>query len=55
MTALLGLLSSFFTWCVTNLMTIVGYVSSDPVLVIMVVAMPVVGFAFGLLHRLIKM
>lgn len=55
MTALLSDLALVFTQCTTWFTSILSSITGNPVLLILVVAMPVIGFAFGLLRRLIRM
>lgn len=55
MTAFLGNIGDFFTQSVTWLGDVLDVVVDNPALLIMVIAMPVVGFAVGLLGRLIRL
>ena len=55
MSALLTEIGSFFTQSVGWMGDILDTVIASPALLILVIAMPVVGFAFGLLGRLIRM
>lgn len=55
MSALLTNLDLFFTQSISWMGSILSTVVSTPALLILVIAMPVVGFAFGLLGRLIRM
>lgn len=55
MSTLLTEIGAFFTQAITWMSSILTEVTSDPALLILVIAMPVVGFAFGLLGRLIRM
>lgn len=55
MSALLTEIGTFFTQSVTWMGDILDTVIASPALLILVIAMPVVGFAFGLLGRLIRM
>lgn len=55
MTAILSEIGSFFTQSVTWMGDILNTVTESPALLILVIAMPVVGFSFGLLGRLIRM
>lgn len=55
MTAFLGNIGEFFTQSVTWLGDILDVVVENPALLIMVIAMPVFGFAVGLLGRLIRL
>ena len=55
MSAILTEIGTFFTQSVTWMGDILDTVIASPALLILVIAMPVVGFAFGLLGRLIRM
>lgn len=55
MTAILTSIGEFFTQSITWLGDVLDVVTSNPVLLIMVIAMPVCGFAVGLLSRLIRL
>lgn len=55
MSAILTEIGTFFTQSVTWMGDILNTVTDSPALLILVIAMPVVGFAFGLLGRLIRM
>lgn len=55
MTEVLTNIGTFFTQAIEWLGTVLDTVVSNPVLLIMVVAMPIVGFAVGLLSRLIRL
>lgn len=55
MTAFLTSIGEFFNQSLTWMSTILTKVISDPALTVLVLGFPIVGFAFGLLHRLIKM
>ena len=55
MSALLTEIGTFFTQSVTWMGDILDTVIASPALLILVIAMPVVGFAFGLLGCLIRM
>lgn len=55
MTAFLSNIGEFFTQSVTWLGDVLDVVVQNPALLIMVIAMPVVGFAVGLLGRLIRL
>lgn len=55
MAAILSEIGTFFTQSITWMGDILTEVTSTPALLILVIAMPVVGFAFGLLGRLIRM
>lgn len=55
MTAILTSIGEFFTQSITWLGNVLDVVTENPVLLIMVIAMPVCGFAVGLLSRLIRL
>lgn len=55
MSSFLTEIGTFFTQSVTWLGDILDVVTSSPVLTVMVIAMPIVGFAVGLLSRLIRL
>ena len=55
MAAVLTSIGTFFTQSITWLGEVLEVVSSNPLLLIMVIAMPVCGFAVGLLGRLIRL
>lgn len=55
MTAFLENIGTFFTQSVTWLGDVLDTVTASPALTIMVLAMPIVGFAVGLLGRLIRL
>lgn len=55
MTAFLTNIGTFFTQSVAWMGDVLTEVTSNPVLLVMVIAMPVVGFAVGLLGRLIRL
>lgn len=55
MTTLLTGIGSFFTQSVEWLGDVLTVITGNPALLILVIAMPVVGFSVGLLNRLIKM
>ena len=55
MSAILTEIGTFFTQAVTWLGDVLDVIVANPVLLILVVAMPVCGFAVGLLNRLIKL
>lgn len=55
MATLLSDIGSFFSQSITWMGDILNEVTTSPALLILVIAMPVVGFAFGLLGRLIRM
>lgn len=54
MEAILTQIGSFFTQATTWAGDVLDIIVSNPVLLIMVVCMPVVGFAVGLLGRLFR-
>lgn len=55
MTTLLSGIGEFFTKAVDWLGTVLNTITGNPALLILCIAMPVIGFAVGLLNRLIKM
>lgn len=55
MSTFLGDIGTFFTQSITWLGDVLDVIVSNPALLIMVIAMPVVGFAVGLLSRLIRL
>lgn len=55
MTTILTSIGEFFTQSITWLGDVLDVVTENPVLLIMVIAMPIVGFAVGLLSRLIRL
>ena len=55
MTAFLGTVGEFFTQSVTWMGDVLDVVIENPALTVMVIAMPIVGFAVGLLGRLIRL
>lgn len=55
MTAFLGDIGTFFTQSMTWMGDVLTKVTSNPALLVLVIAMPVCGFAVGLLSRLIRM
>lgn len=55
MTTLLSGIGSFFTQSVEWLGDVLTVITGNPALLILVIAMPVIGFSVGLLNRLIKM
>lgn len=52
---LLTNIGAFFTQAVSWLGDVLDTIVGNPALLILVIAMPVIGFAVGLLRRLIKM
>lgn len=55
METLLGDIGTFFTQSVAWMGDVLTEVTSTPALLILVIAMPVIGFAVGLLSRLIRL
>ena len=55
MATFLESIGSFFTQSITWLGDVLDVVVSNPALTVMVLAMPIVGFAVGLLSRLIRL
>jgi len=55
MSAFLTDVGTFFTQSVTWMGDVLTEVTSTPALMVMVLAMPIVGFAVGLLSRLIRL
>ena len=55
MSAFLGNIGTFFTESLNWLSEVLTKVSDSPELTVMVLAMPIVGFAVGLLSRLIRL
>lgn len=55
MTDFLTQIGTFFTQSITWLGDVLDTVTASPALLVMVIAMPVVGFAVGLLSRLIRL
>ncbi|MFQ6724594.1 MAG: hypothetical protein ACLRFE_04630 [Clostridia bacterium] len=55
MSAFLTDIGTFFTQAITWLGDVLTEVTSTPALLVMVIAMPVCGFAVGLLSRLIRL
>lgn len=55
MSTILTEIGTFFTQAVTWMGDVLDVIVGNPVLLVMVVAMPVVGFAVGLLSRLIRL
>ena len=53
--ALLTDIGTFFTQSITWLGTVLNTITSNPALLILCIAMPVIGFSVGLLNRLIRM
>ncbi len=55
MATILENIGTFFTQSVTWMGEVLNVITSNPTLLLMVIAMPVVGFAVGLLSRLIRL
>ena len=55
MQSILTEIGTFFTQSVTWMGDVLDTIVSSPALLLMVIAMPVVGFAVGLLSRLIRL
>lgn len=55
MSAFLTNIGTFFTQSITWLGDVLDTVIASPALTVMVLAMPIVGFAVGLLSRLIRL
>lgn len=55
MSTILTDIGTFFTQAVTWMGDVLDVIVGNPILLVMVVAMPVVGFAVGLLSRLIRL
>lgn len=55
MEAFLSNIGTFFTQSTTWLGNVLDIVTENPALTVMVLAMPIVGFAVGLLSRLIRL
>lgn len=55
MSAFLTEIGTFFTQAITWLGDVLDVIVQNPALLVMVIAMPVVGFAVGLLSRLIRL
>lgn len=55
MQAFLTEIGTFFTQAVSWLGDVLDVITGSPVLTVMVIAMPIVGFAVGLLGRLIRL
>lgn len=55
MSAFLTEIGTFFTQSVTWLGDVLDVIVANPALMVMVLAMPIVGFAVGLLGRLIRL
>lgn len=55
MTAFLTEIGTFFTQAIAWMGDVLTEVTSNPALLVLVIAMPVCGFAVGLLSRLIRL
>lgn len=55
MSTIITEIGTFFTQSVSWLGDVLDVITGSPVLLILCVAMPVIGFSVGLLNRLIKM
>lgn len=55
LTAFLTEIGTFFTQAITWMGDVLEVVTSNPALLVLVLAMPVCGFAVGLLNRLIRL
>lgn len=55
MTTFLTDIGTFFTQAISWLSSVLSTVVSTPALLVLVIAMPVIGFAVGLLSRLIHL
>lgn len=55
MSAFLTNIGTFFEQSVDWATAILSNVTAEPALTVLVLGFPIVGFAFGLLHRLIRM
>ena len=55
MASILEQVGTFFTQAVAWLGDVLDVIAGNPILLIMCIAMPVVGFAVGLLGRLIRL
>lgn len=53
--SILSNIGTFFTQAITWMGDVLEVVVSEPALLIMVIAMPICGFAVGLLSRLIRL
>lgn len=51
----LNTIGAFFTQAITWLSSVLDVIVTSPALITLVIAMPVCGFAVGLLNRLIRM
>ena len=48
-------LSAFFEQCITWMGNILSFIAENPFIMVLCFGMPIVGFAFGLLGRLIRL
>lgn len=55
MSAFLTNIGTFFTQVITWLGDVLDVITGSPALTVLVLAMPIVGFAVGLLRRLIRL
>lgn len=55
MSAFLTEIGTFFTQAVTWMGDVLDIIVQNPALLVLVIAMPIVGFAVGLLSRLIRL
>ena len=55
MEAFLSNITEFFSWAITQMGTVLTTVTSNSALTVLVLAMPICGFAVGLLNRLIRL
>lgn len=50
----LATIGTFFTWSITQMGTVLTTITASPALTVLCLAMPICGFAVGLLSRLIR-
>lgn len=55
MTEFLGTITGFFSWAISQMGEVLDTVVANPALTVLVLAMPICGFAVGLLNRLIRL
>lgn len=55
MSDFLSTIGTFFTWSITQLGTVLSTITGSPALTVLCLAMPICGFAVGLLGRLIHL
>ena len=55
MEAFLSAIGAFFTQSITWFSDILNLATTEPALIIMIFAMPIVGFSVGLLRRMIRL